>query len=144
MTAVETTIEQVPGVIPREISIHLPFGMLGFERYKNYSLVAEPDQAPFRWLQVEDDPGLAFVVVPPFDVVPGYEPELSDEDVAFLGLEDCSDAWLFNVVTLRSGGRASVNLKGPVVINRHTFLGKQVVLANAANYSLQHPLQIEE
>jgi flagellar motor component MotA len=36
------------------------------------------------------------------------------------------------------------NLKGPVVFNRRTLVGKQVVLANAAAYSIQHPLSVGE
>jgi flagellar assembly factor FliW len=35
-------------------------------------------------------------------------------------------------------------LKGPVVINRNTGVGKQVVIANAAQYSVQHPLPVNE
>jgi flagellar assembly factor FliW len=67
-------------------------------------------------------------------------PDLSPEDVKFLALESPDDALLLNIVTLRPRGRATVNLKGPVVINRFTLVGKQVVLANAADYSVQHPL----
>jgi flagellar assembly factor FliW len=33
-----------------------------------------------------------------------------------------------------------VNLKGPIVINRRTLIGKQVIINNAAQYSLNHPL----
>jgi len=33
-----------------------------------------------------------------------------------------------------------VNLKGPIVINRRTLIGKQVILNNASRYSLHHPL----
>ena len=32
--------------------------------------------------------------------------------------------------------------KGPIVINRYTLTAKQVVLANAGRYSLQHPLPV--
>ena len=30
--------------------------------------------------------------------------------------------------------------QGPIVINRFNLIGKQVILANAADYSVQHPL----
>jgi flagellar assembly factor FliW len=33
-------------------------------------------------------------------------------------------------------------LKGPVVINRNTGVAKQVVIANAVEYSVQHPLPV--
>lgn len=120
--------------------VHLPLGLLGFERVKRYALLTNPGEAPFRWLQVPGDPSLAFLVVPPFEVLPDYEPDISPEDVAFLELDAPDDALMFNIVTLRANGRATVNLKGPLVLNRYTLRGKQVVLANAADYALQHPL----
>ena len=65
--------------------------------------------------------------------------DIDDEQVA-VKLESPDDALLLNIVTLRRGARATVNLKGPIVINRFSLTGKQVVLANAADYSVQHPL----
>jgi flagellar assembly factor FliW len=37
-----------------------------------------------------------------------------------------------------------VNLKGPIIINRNTHIGKQVVIANASDYSVQHPLPVNQ
>ena len=122
--------------------VHLPLGLLGFERIKNYSLLENSHEAPFRWLQVVDDPSLAFLVLSPFDALPDYEPDVATEDVEFLELSSPTDALLFSVVTLRANGRATVNLKGPIAINRHTLKGKQVVLSNAARYALDHPLPV--
>ena len=47
---------------------------------------------------------------------------------------------VYNIVTLRGAAPATVNLKGPIVINRHTNLARQVVLNNAADYSVRHPI----
>jgi len=124
--------------------IYLPLGLPGFEPLKQYLLLADPEEAPFSWLQVVNDPSLAFIVISPFEVLPGYEPDLPKEDVEFLELSSPEDALLFGIVTLRGKGRATVNLKGPIVVNRHTFKGKQVVLANAVQYQLQHPLPVYE
>ncbi len=129
-----------PEMVTDTCLIDLPLGMLGFERIKRFALIANPGEEPFRWLQVPDDPSLAFLLVPPFDVLPEYEPELPPEDVDFLELDSPGDALMFNIVTLRANGHATANLKGPIVVNRHTLRGKQVVLANAANWSLRHPL----
>jgi flagellar assembly factor FliW len=41
---------------------------------------------------------------------------------------------------LKSDGSATVNLKGPIVINRHTMIGKQVVLSQSS-YAIKHPIQ---
>lgn len=123
--------------------IHLPSGLLGFEQVKKYVLSGIPGEEPFLWFRDQNDPALAFLVVSPFEVLPGYQPDLPAEDVRFLGLETPDDALLLNIVTLRPRGRSTVNLKGPIVINRFSLIGKQVVLANAADYSVQHPLPTE-
>ena len=123
-----------------ESEIQLPLGLLGFEQIKRYSLISKADEAPFKWFQVSGDESLAFLVVNPFEIIPDYQPEISSEDVAFLQLPSPEAALIFNIVTLRGGNRATVNLKGPVVVNRHSFRGKQVILTNASKYALQHPL----
>jgi flagellar assembly factor FliW len=128
----------------KEQPINLPLGLPGFEPLKDYALVTEEDQAPFSWLQVVNDPSLAFIIISPFEVVSDYEPDIPKEDVEFLEISSPRDVLLFSIVTLRGKGRATVNLKGPIVVNRHTCRGKQVVLANAARYQLQHPLPICE
>jgi flagellar assembly factor FliW len=127
-------------VTPVCCDIRLPMGILGFERIKDYLLICNPREEPFRWLRVKDDPSLAFVVIEPFLAVPDYRPDIPQPDVEFLGLKTTADAVLYNIVTVHSNARATVNLKGPVVINRNTGVGKQVILANAADYSVQHPL----
>ena len=120
--------------------IHLARGLLGFESVKRYVLSSVPVEEPFSWFRDQNDRALAFLVVPPFEVLPSYSPDLPAEDVRFLGLETPDDALLLNIVTLRPRGRSTVNLKGPIVINRFSLIGKQVVLANASDYSVQHPL----
>src|SRR2546423_370550 len=120
--------------------ITLPMGLLGFERVKHYTLLASAEEAPFLWLQMVEDPNLAFLVVSPSVVLSCYEPDISEEEVKFLDLADPKEAWVFNIVTVYPDGKATVNLKGPIVVNRRTLIGKQVVPLNAACYSLQHPV----
>ena len=78
--------------------------------------------------------------IPPEIVVDNYEPNISPEDAASLGLENPQDALVLNIVTIHPNGEATVNLKGPIVLNRHTLVGKQVIPMNSTEYSLQHPL----
>ncbi len=120
--------------------IRLPFGLLGFEHVKQYILLTNPAEEPFMWFQMLDDAKRAFLVAPSDRLGLDYQPDISDDEVDFLQLTDPSDAFLLNIVTLRRNGPATVNLKGPVVINRRTLVGKQVIPNNAAQYSLHHPL----
>jgi len=122
--------------------IELPLGLLGFESAKHYVLLTRPDEEPFMWFQMVGDSKRAFLVVPPHFVLADYRPDLGDLDVAFLDLNDPSEAFVLNIVTLRGKGVATVNLKGPIVINRRTLVGKQVIPINASEFAIRHPLPL--
>ncbi len=139
-TAETHTLGQV--AVRDEHVLQMPLGLLGFEQFKRYALLSRPEEAPFLWLQVLDEPNLAFVVVAPTAVAPDYEPEISKEDVKFLDLRAPEDALIFNIVTLRGQNNATVNLKGPVLVNRRTLIGKQIVPLNAADLPVCQPISV--
>jgi len=120
--------------------IRLPGGLLGFEKAKEYVLLGCPEEAPFLRLQMNDEPKLTFLAIEPSQAVEDYQPDLSDEDTRFLALEKPEDAMLVNIVTLHRDGTATVNLKGPIVVNRRTLIGRQIIPLNSSEYSLQHAL----
>lgn len=120
--------------------IQLPYGLLGFERVKKYMLLTRPGEEPFLWLQMLEDTRQAFLVIPPHLVTTNYNPDISEEDAAFLDLATPADAFVLNIVTLRGPNQATVNLKGPIVINRRTLIGKQVIPVNAGDFAIRHPL----
>ena len=135
-------MEPVKSTARSNYVVNLPYGLLGFERVKSYSLLTRPEEAPFLWFQMLQDPKHAFLVLPPELAVPDYQPDLDDQDVDFLELEDPSDAFILNTVILRGGRQATINLKGPIVINRRTWIGKQVIPINAAQFPTHHPLSV--
>ena len=120
--------------------IRLPGGLLGFEQAKSYVLLGCPEEAPFLRLQMNDEPKLTFLAIEPSLAVEDYQPDLSEEDTRFLALEKPEDAMLVNIVTLHRDGTATVNLKGPIVVNRRTLIGRQIIPLNSSDYSLQHAL----
>ena len=122
-----------------ESVIHLPSGLLGFEGIKRYRLTSA-SEGSFYWLQAENESNLSFLVLPPFDVVPDYAPDIPADDIRSLGIECPDDVLLFNIVTLREDGQATINLKGPIVVNRFSRIARQVIINNSAEYSVQHPL----
>ena len=134
------SLEITPEAQVQSKAINLPLGLLGFETVKRYQLLSDPNEAPFQWLQMGDDPNQGFLVLEPAYFIEDYAPQISDDDVRFLGLQDASDALILNIVTIRSGGKATANLKGPIVINRHTLVGKQVIPTNAAELSVGYAL----
>jgi flagellar assembly factor FliW len=125
-----------------QVLIQLPFGLLGFEDVKNYILLANPHEEPFAWIQMLGGPRKSFLVLPPFIVSPAYRPDISEADIQFLEIAEPSDATLLCICTLHKNEPASINLKGPIVINRHTMIGKQCIPENANILSARHPLPI--
>ncbi len=126
----------------KEADIELPAGLMGFAEVRNLELIHNTEELPFRWLRSVEDRSIAFVVVQPDGLIPGYELELSDEDATEIGIADPEEALILNIVTLRNGRpeEATVNLIGPLVVNRETGIGRQVVLRNFQEYSARHAL----
>ena len=121
----------------------LPQGLIGFRDYTRAELLYLPDHLPFLWMKLHGaSDSVHFVVIEPAGLISGYEPELFDEDAATLGLKDASEVMLLNIVTLEQQRplEATVNLVGPIVINRRTRVGRQLVIANYSRYGAHHPL----
>lgn len=142
LTIQQNRVEEkiIPLFTETVVELRFSCGLLGFEHIKQYKLHAFPDLHPFLWLEGQGGNGLCFLVVPPSYVVEFYQIELSDEDVSFLDLSEPADAVVLNIATFHPDGSITVNLKGPLVYNRHTFVARQVVPKNAAALSIKHPL----
>ncbi len=129
--------------VPPSNEIQLPQGIIGFATYKRAELLYLPDHLPFLWMKLYSPTDhLHFIVIEPGGIVPGYEPEIFDEDAEQLGIVDPSQAMILNIVTLRRQNpvEATVNLIGPLVVNRRTRLGRQLVISNYSKYSAHHAL----
>jgi flagellar assembly factor FliW len=139
----------LPDLIPTDLDtppsneILLPHGIIGFGAYKRAELLYLPDHLPFLWMKLHsatDD--LHFVVIEPGGIVPGYQPELFDDDAEALDLRSPAEAMILNIVTLQRQDpvEATANLIGPIVVNRRTRLGRQLVVSNYSRFSAHHPL----
>src|SRR4051812_42696549 len=96
-----------PEIYPAELDtsneqqFRLPEGLVGFPEYSGFDLLCVPDELPFVWMRLHGPDPLQFVVIEPGGLIPDYELELFDEDAAFLGISDSSDAMVLNIVTVR-------------------------------------------
>jgi flagellar assembly factor FliW len=124
----------------QNITISIPGGLFGFEEVKQYRLVTVPEEQPLMWLEMQDRPHHGFLVVSPPQVVPEYSPQISQPDLDFLGVKNASELLLLNIVMMRNG-EAFANLKGPIVINQRTLVGKQCVPSNVFDFSIEHPIR---
>ena len=123
--------------------ITFPAGLPGFPHAHRFELAPwGPAGSPFLLLSSTEDPDVGFVVVAPWVFYPEYEFELDSGTAERLALGAAEDAVVFTVVTLRERTEDStVNLLGPIVVNRFTHEAAQVVLPAAA-YSVRAPLVI--
>ena len=124
----------------------LPQGLIGFPTMTHAELLYMPEHLPFLWLKIRGPSGMAnFVVLEPGGFIPDYELELFDGDAASLDISDSSEALVLNIVTLQPQAplEATVNLIGPIVVNRRTRIGRQLVIANYSRFSARHRLVLE-
>jgi flagellar assembly factor FliW len=128
---------------PASNHFELPQGLIGFKDYTRAELLYLPDHLPFLWLKLtRGTEAVHFIVIEPGGLVSGYTPELFDSDAEALDLRDPSEAMVLNIVTLRQQNPldATINLVGPIVMNRRTRVGRQLVIANYSQYSAHSPL----
>lgn len=120
--------------------LEFPDGLPGFPHARRFQLEPlEEDLPPFLAMRSLDVGGLRFVVVPPGAVFENYVIEVPEDDVERLGLHDADDALVVVIVTVSQPPTA--NLLGPVVVNRHTGLSRQVVLTGSG-YDVRTPLPL--
>lgn len=106
-----------------------PDGIPGFPTATRWVLTDLVEDGAFQLLQSVEDPDLAMVVGIPWLFFPDYAPDLDDTEVRALGISRPEDAVLFCSVTVPEEGQSpTMNLLGPFVVNRHTNVGRQVVL----------------
>jgi flagellar assembly factor FliW len=125
------------------MQLHMPAGLLGFPEVKEY-LIIDPEPAlPVKWLQACDELPLAFVITDPLSLLPDYQVELTSLDLMDVGAHATTDLFLVAIVTLPRETTAypTVNLQGPVLINRANGWAKQLVLVQGS-YHTHHPLTL--
>lgn len=121
--------------------LQFPDGLFGFENMHEFLLIRLEDDiaSPF-CLQSTEDPSLAFIVLDPFQLVPDYEPDLSDEDCVRLGDPSGEHIALYTICVLREPmDESTVNLRYPIAMHMETRIAFQVILNNSS-YTFHHKL----
>ena len=118
-------------------------GVPGFVGNK-YIIMQENDgdvsEQPFVWLQSVEDPEIALVLANTFLFFKDYSPEIQDEQVASLEIEDSKDISVFNVVVIPDNIEdMTVNLKAPIIVNNKNLKAMQVIADNK-DYDIRYKL----
>ena len=120
-------------------SIEFSKGLPGFETEREFVLVDRPESRPFLFLHSARTPALCFVTVPVSLIVPGYGLELSADDILTLQSVGSVGLDVLGIVCAAEGQPATVNLLGPVVINRMARRGLQTI-RDDDRYLARHPI----
>lgn len=123
--------------------IHFESGIMGFEEYKDFTLIydSEAEKRPFfSWLQCVMEKGLAFPVVNPLNVIKDYNPVVEEALLEPLGELKDEDIVLLVFATIpKDIKETSVNMKAPVIVNAANGKAIQVILEKG-NYSIKHKI----
>ncbi len=121
--------------------INFQYGMLGFPKSKRFVIIDYEQDVPFKWLQSVDEPAVAFVVMDPRLLGTEYLLSLKKGDIADLGEGSEEEMVVLVILTIPEGNPQGMtaNLRGPVLVNSATRLGKQLVLENSS-YPVRQPV----
>lgn len=115
--------------------LHFPAGIPGLPETREFvleSLAPDPtEDSAFELLRSLDD-SVSLIVTQPWTFFPDYAPDLPDEQLAEIGIDQAEDVTMFCSVTLdQDNGCVYLNLLGPFVVNVSTRVGCQIVLSDA-------------
>jgi len=117
--------------IEEKQKVIIPSGLFGFEDYTEYAIF-DAEHQPFYWLQSIDAQEVAFVLINPFLFRPDYEVNITNEELADIGIKSPENALIFVIVTIpMDGSPMTANLQGPLVINRESMKGMQAVVSDS-------------
>jgi flagellar assembly factor FliW len=103
----------------------------------------DPESLPFVVLRAIEGDEIQIPAVEPVGLVENYRLDIGDPDAETFGLVGAdSNPLILNVATIKSYDpqKVTLNLAAPILINRRTRVGKQVVLINYQSYSTTHVL----
>ena len=111
---------------------HFPQGIPSFLDEKKFYILPFLEESPFMIMQSIQTPGLAFVIVSPFDFFKDYSVKLADSIIETLEIKKQEDVAVFVILTIQEPfSNTTANLQGPIIINNARKLGKQVILSES-------------
>lgn len=117
-----------------------PKGLFGFEEEQSFLLLPFSDEGTLFSMQSVKTPELAFTLMHPFSLAPGYAPVLREEELKALGAEKSEDLYYYVMCTVKKpAGESTVNMKCPIAINPDTRESMQVILEDDA-WEMRHKL----
>ena len=131
-----------PLVVDPSSLIAFPAGLYGFPECRSFVLVRTARDGVY-WLQSADHTALAFLLVDPFTIAPGFAVDLAPSDLADLQADEASSVAVLAIVTLPAtrGARPTANLQGPLALNLGAQRAKQIVNPDS-EYGVRHEFDL--
>ena len=127
--------------------IHFDNGVLGFEDYKDYTILYDIDSEKepfFSWLQSVEEKALSFPVFNPFKVDKNYNPQINEGMLKSIGECPDEDLVVFFMATIPEDVKeTSVNMRAPLIINSISRKGIQLI-TESPEYEIKHKLIMQE
>jgi flagellar assembly factor FliW len=114
-----------------------PAGLIGFECWRHWVLLADSGHEHLAWLQSTERPDLAFAVTSPRWLEPDYRVRIASTELTPLGIEPARGLFVLVIVSAM-GTSFSANFKAPLCVHPATRRGVQVVVKD--DYPIQFPL----
>jgi len=125
--------------IDASLQIYFPEGIFAFENYRHFALLPTKSGSTFHWLQSLEQAQLAFLITRIPEIAPHYRPNIAIEFLSLIEAADLTQAEVWGIITVPAGKpeQMTINLQGPVLINRERKLGGQFVSDDPA-----HPVRM--
>ena len=133
-------------IVAENALVTIPCGLIGLPIFTRFLLITDPDIYPFVILRHLGEEEVDFLAVDPFAALKEYNLEVSDVDAEELCLTSSGrPPLILNIAILQSTEppKITTNLMAPILFNRQTGVGKQVLLENSGQYSAEHQLDIK-
>lgn len=117
-------------LLARQRTIIFAEGLLRYPRTRVFTLRADAKETPLLWLESQDCPGQAFLLVDPFLLFSEYSPVIPENDKRALQIERADECLILCFVHTRNMGQSGIRIDfvNPVVVNWRTGHAKQVAL----------------
>lgn len=121
--------------------VTFPVGPFSFEEEHEFLILPfDGGAGSLLCFQSVNTPGLAFVAMDPFALLPDYAPELQPNELKELGAADSQELGFYVLCVVKKPvSDSTVNLKCPIAVHPVTRVARQVILETDA-YEMRHPL----
>jgi len=107
--------------------IFMPHGLIGFEEYRHWVLLASKESEELAWLQSVALSHVALPMISPRRFVPNYRLQVQRRDLDLLQMHAKDQVYVLASLS-KQGNHWTTNLKSPVILNSTRRLAVQVIV----------------